>query len=104
MKRTIAALLSAILIFGIFAGCGKKTAEEVKTPESPAPAQADTVPAPVSAAPAPSDGTPAPAETKQPAEYSADGSVVFEKDGIKITTAGFGSDPTSEGEHPIWAI
>ena len=99
MKKTIAALLAVILVFGILAGCGKKTEEAGKTSESPATAQAGTVPEPIGTAPA--GGASAQTETKQPDVYSAGGSVVFEKDGVKITTAGLDSDPTSEGEHPI---
>ena len=33
--------------------------------------------------------------------YSPDGSVIFEKDGLKITTAGLAMDPTSADEDPI---
>lgn len=35
------------------------------------------------------------------AGYSADGSVILEKDGVTVTTAGLGSDPTATEETPI---
>ena len=37
-------------------------------------------------------------------EFSADGSVIFEKDGVTVTTAGLDTDPTTEDAAPIiWA-
>lgn len=33
--------------------------------------------------------------------FTPDGSVLFEKDGVKVTTAGLDHDPTIEGEQPI---
>jgi hypothetical protein len=33
--------------------------------------------------------------------YTADGSVLFEKDGVKVTTAGLDKDPTTEDDEAI---
>ena len=76
MKNKIALMLSALLLAGMLAGCGTKTAD-------PAP------------------DTPAPAEEVPSGAYSPDGSVIFEKDGLKVTTAGLDTDPTSIADIPI---
>lgn len=34
--------------------------------------------------------------------YKPEGSVIFEKDGVKVTTAGFDTNPTSVDEPIIW--
>ncbi|MBR4473326.1 MAG: hypothetical protein IKS55_06770 [Oscillospiraceae bacterium] len=41
------------------------------------------------------------ASAEEPAVFSPDGSVIFEKDGVKVTTAGLDDDPTVEGKYPI---
>ncbi|MBQ9330019.1 MAG: hypothetical protein IJ221_03435 [Oscillibacter sp.] len=76
MKNKIALMLSALLLAGMLAGCGTKTAD-------PAP------------------DTPAPAEEVPSGAYSPDGSVIFEKDGLKVTTAGLDTDLTSIADIPI---
>ncbi len=76
MKNRITRMLSALLLAGMLAGCGTKTAD-------PAP------------------DTPAPAEEVPSGAYSPDGSVIFEKDGLKVTTAGLDTDPTSIADIPI---
>ena len=35
-------------------------------------------------------------------EYKPEGSVIFEKDGVKVTTAGFDTDPTSVNKPILW--
>jgi len=92
MKRTIALLLSALLMLSALAGCGNKTGE--KTPES----QTNETTVPETAAP--TGTTPAePASETSP----LDGSVIFEHDGVKVTTAGLDTDHTSlNNEAIIW--
>ena len=65
MKKTIAWLLSALLLVSVLAGVGVP----------PALADSDV--------------------------YSPEGSVIFDKDGIKVTTAGLDRDPTEEDVKPI---
>ena len=86
MKRTIALALSALMLLSALTACGKKE-----------PAQPDTKPEPQ-----PQTQTNTETKTEQSAgPYSADGSVIFEKDGVKVTTAGLDTDPTSEKPEPI---
>ena len=84
MKKKIALLLSAVLALSVLAGCGNKnTAQTTETK----PSETKTEP-PV-------------AQTQQAAAYSADGSVIFDKDGVRVTTAGLDNDPTTEDAEPI---
>ena len=96
MKRTIALLLSALLLLGALAGCTARP--EGTPPES----QTNGTPAAETAAPT-EPAVPietAPAEPVSGA-FSPDGSVIFEKDGVKVTTAGLDTDPSSADEIPI---
>jgi len=89
MKRTLALVLALGLVLSLFAGCGAKRTED---PSNSAPA--DTTPPP-------SDTTPAPADTTPSVAYSPDGSVIFEKDGVTVTTRGLGADPTDVEPWPV---
>ncbi len=95
MKKTIALLLSVLLLMSVLTACGgKKTEEAVETPApTPAPTAAPT--------PEPVKETPAPAPETPEGPVSPDGSVIFEKDGVKVTTAGLDQDPTDSGVQPI---
>ena len=74
MKKTLALLLSALMVMGLLAGCGSKP----KTaPEAPGPQTAGTA-----------------------AASMADGSVIFDKDGLTVTTAGLDVDPTTTEPTP----
>ena len=100
MKKTIALLLSALLLLGALAACG-----EAKTEEAPKEAPATAAPAPT-AAPAASTPVPTPEPTPEPTPpvegpFSPEGSVIFEQDGLKATTAGLDVDPTTWEEQPI---
>ena len=87
-KQVMACCLALTMLFAM-AACGK-TAEEPTTPTS----------APTTA------GTPAP--TEEPPRtltgpFSPDGSIIFEKDGVTVTTAGLDTDPTTvEDDTIIW--
>ena len=65
MKKTLAMLLAAVMIVGLFAGCGAKAPAETQAPETEAPAVAETE------APATEAATEAPAETEAAAETEA---------------------------------
>ncbi len=85
MKKKLALLLSALLLLGTLTACGTK-----ETPEQPAP-QPDTETA----------AKPEPQTAPSAGTYSSEGSVIFEKDGVKVTTAGLDIDPTTERPEPI---
>ena len=85
MKRKLALLLFTLMAISVLAGCGGKNQTE-----APAPAPAE--PEAQAAAETP--------ETRQGA-YTPDGSVIFEKDGVTVTTAGLDVDPTTEDVSPI---
>ena len=95
MKKTIAVLLSALLLFSVLAGCGAKKEEPTPTP-TPVPTEA---PKPT-VAPTP-EPTPAPDLSDAPVTGTPEGSVIFEKDGVKVTTAGLDNDPTYWDARPI---
>ena len=97
MKKTIALLLSALLLLSVLAGCGAKKEEPAATP---APTQAPKPTAEPTPAPTP-EPTEAPARSDAPVTGTPDGGVIFEKDGVKITTAGLDNDPTYWGAKPI---
>lgn len=94
MKKTIALLLSMLLLLGAMSGCGAKKEEAAQPTPEPTPAPAVSTPEPVKETPAPAPATPA-----EP--VSPDGSVIFEKDGVKVTTVGLGTDPTTTDSEPI---
>ncbi len=84
MKKRIALLLSTVLLLSVLSGCGNKNTAQ--TPETkPSETRAET---PV-------------AQTQQAVTYSVDGSVIFDKDGVRVTTAGLDNDPTAEDAVPI---
>ena len=77
MKIKIASLLSALMVLSVLAGCGAKNEPTAEQPEKTA--------------------------NTTSAGYSADGSVIFDKDGVTVTTAGLDTDPTSlDGDTIIW--
>lgn len=86
MKKKLAWLLTALLLASALTACGKK---ESAQPDTTAKPEAQTQ-------------TNTEAKAGQSAgPYSVDGSVVFEKDGVKVTTAGLDFDPTSADAEPI---
>lgn len=98
MKKTIALLLSALLLLGALAGCGTKN-EEISEAASATQAPAPTA-APAAATPAPtSEPTEAPVIGDAPVTGAPEGSVLFDMDGIKVTTAGADED---NGQPIIW--
>ena len=77
MKKKLALLLSALMVLGALAGCGANNGPTAGQPEKTA--------------------------NTTSAGYSTDGSVIFDKDGVTVTTAGLDADPTStDGEPIIW--
>lgn len=93
MKKKFALLLAALLLIGTLAGCGTN-AENTAPAEAPEAAVGE----------APEAGTEAaPAQTAVVSEnaYSPDGSVIFEQDGVKVTTAGLDLNPTYYDTKPI---
>lgn len=87
MKKTAALLLTVLLMLAALAGCGAGKADE--TPDHPAND------------PAAQEGTSQPTETDPTGQASPDGSVIFEKDGVKVTTAGLDLDPTNADPQPV---
>lgn len=83
MKRKLAWLLSALLLASLLTACGKKEEPKTQMPPAPSPAAATQPTA------------------QHTGPYAASGSVIFEKDGVKVTTAGLDTDPTSEDAEPI---
>ena len=103
MKKTIALLLSALLLLSVLAGCGAKKEEPAATP-APAPTEAPKPTAEPTPEPTPAptpEPTEAPALSDAPVAGTPEGSVIFEKEGIKITTAGLDFDPVYYSAKPI---
>ena len=90
-KMKLAVLLLAVVLALGCAACGG-TQTPTETPAPTPEASAAPVPAPT---PTP---TAAPASAKS---FSADGDVIFAKDGLAVTTAGLDSSPFSEDVSPI---
>ena len=103
MKKFTAMLLSLLLIVSLFAGCATKPEEATSTP-SEAGETAEAASAGESEKAEEPEETPEPEpEYQTESEYSPDGSVIFEKDGLRVTTAGLGQDPATEDVQPlIW--
>ncbi len=111
MRKLPALALSVLFILIALAGCGSGTAETPVHTDSPTPIPATEAPTPkptpeptqTPAEPtsAPADGTPAPAEVTPADPCSPYGTVLFEKDGIKVTAEGLDRDPTTENFCPI---
>ena len=99
MKKTIALILSLVFILSALAGCA---AAPEKTPDKPAE---NTAPAETQKPEEtkPEEVAPAEPDTAAKDVYSADGDVIFEDNGFKVTTAGTDIDPT-DAEEPtiIW--
>lgn len=74
MKKKLALLLSALMALSLLAGCGGKNQTAAETPET---------------------------QTAQTAGAAIDGGVIFDKDGLTVTTAGLDVDPTTEEPSPI---
>ena len=89
-QKLTALALAAVMALGC-AACGGQQTRSETAPPTTEPAPEAEMTAPASAAPAP---------TEEPAQepagpFSPDGSVIFERDGVKVTTAGLDTDPTS---------
>ena len=77
MKKKIALLLFAVMVLGVLTGCGGNSSDEAQTKT--------------------------PAQETVPAGDVLNDSVIFDKDGVTVTTAGLDTDPTStDGEPIIW--
>ena len=99
MKKTVSIALAALLLLGTLAGCGAKKEAPAAT-SAPAPTEAPKPTAEPTPAPTP-EPTEAPARSEAPITGTPDGSVIFEKDGVKVTTAGLDTDPSSADVLPI---
>ena len=84
MKKKLALLLSALLALSVLAGCGSKSTTGAETSAN-AQTQTQTETR----------------DTQSAGAFTPDGSVIFEKDGVTVTTAGLDVDPTTEDESPI---
>ena len=86
-KLSAIALIAAMLL--ICAACGS-----TETPVETAVPTPEATPTP----------TPAPTETPAQTDagvFRADGDVVFDRDGVKVTTAGFGTEPNSGDDQTV---
>ncbi len=98
--KICALLLSVLLIVSMFAGCSAK-------PVQPAPDHTDSAvpaennPEPADTVQEPEDNNTEPEESDPSEPFAPDGSVIFDKDGVKVTTAGLDMDPTTEDPDPI---
>jgi len=98
LRKLVALALAALIVLAL-AACGRQPtpAETAKpSPESTAAATASPEPT----------AEPTPEPTAEPTQeltgpFSPNGSVIFEKDGVKVTTGGLDTDYTSEGNDPI---
>lgn len=90
IQRKLIALALAALMALAFAACdGQQTPGSTVQPTPEAMAPNETT----AAEPSP--------EAFASGVFSPDGSVIFEKDGVKVTTAGLDTDPASEGNNSI---
>lgn len=94
MKKTMIFLLSILLLLGTLSGCGMTSATEPTTVETEQAVSVDPIVPGESA-----EEAAAPEQSAGP--FSPDGSVIFERDGVKVTTAGLDTDPTSLDYQPI---
>ncbi|MBO6054568.1 MAG: hypothetical protein J6P31_03535 [Oscillospiraceae bacterium] len=108
IMKGFALLLSVLLILSMFAGCSNKPAQPAPEPSgtvTPAPAE-EKEPEPASSGQEP-ENEPEPETEPEPEEpapagpFSPDGSVIFDKDGVRVTTAGLDMDPTTMDPEPI---
>ena len=87
MKKTMIILMTELLLIGALAGCGSAPAAQQQNTE---PAAEQNVY---------SEDASAAQEHAEP--FLPEGSVIFERDGVKVTTAGLDNDPTSMENDPI---
>lgn len=96
MKKTIALILSLLIVMSALAGC---TAATEKPAENTPPTEAITPEEVKPAAEAPAEETPS--EEPTDGVFSPDGDVIFNENGFKVTTAGTDIDPTDSNEPTI---
>ena len=93
-KKLIALALAALMTLALAACGGQPTPAETAEPAPEATAA-------VTASPEPTAEPTAEPTQESTGPFSPNGSVIFEKDGVKVTTAGLDTDPTSESSDPI---
>jgi len=93
-KKFIALALTALMTLALAACGGQPTPAETAEP-------APETTAAVTASPAPTAEPTEEPTQESTGPFSPNGSVIFEKDGVKVTTAGLDTDPTSESSDPI---
>lgn len=96
MKKTIALILSLLIVMSALAGC---TAATEKPAENTPPTEAITPEEVKPAAEAPAEETPS--EEPKDGVFSPDGDIIFNENGFKVTTAGTDIDPTDSNEPTI---
>lgn len=102
LRKLIALALAALLVLTLASCGGQPTPAETAEP-SPEPTAAATASPEPTAEPT---AMPTAEPTAEPTQeltgpFSPNGSVIFEKDGLRVTTAGLDMDPTSESSDPI---
>ena len=93
-RKLFALALAALMTLALAACGGQPTPAETAKP-SPEPTDSAT------ATPEPTAEPTAEPTQESTGPFSPNGSVIFEKDGVKVTTAGLDTDPTSENNDPI---